>query len=183
MKPRAQYMSEEEFWHIIEDAKMHSSNNSELAKYIIDLLEARNIESILGFDYWFSKFHYGSYNGDLWCTAYVAMGGCSDDAFDYFRAWLISQGKEVFEAAMSDPDSLVSALENTGRDAPENEILLVASARAYETKTGKDIKAFYKVLDEYETDFGSFAQPQFNWSQEDEESMKKICPKVFERFW
>lgn len=176
-------MSEEEFWSIITDARNQSTTNHELAQYVIRTLEARNIESILGFDYWFSKFHYGSYNGDLWCAAYVAMGGCSDDGFDYFRAWLISQGKEVFEAAMDDPDTLVSALESAGEDTPENEALLVATARAYETKTGKNINAFYKVLDEYETDFGSFAQPKLNWNEEDEESMKKICPKVFERFW
>jgi hypothetical protein len=38
----------------------------------------------------------------------VINGGCSDDCFDYFRAYLISHGREVFEAAIADPDSLAS---------------------------------------------------------------------------
>lgn len=35
-------------------------------------------------------------------------GGCSDDGFKYFRDWLISEGQEVYESAVAEPDSLVS---------------------------------------------------------------------------
>jgi hypothetical protein len=37
-----------------------------------------------------------SYTNPLWAAAYVINGGCSDDGFDYFRGWLIAQGREVF---------------------------------------------------------------------------------------
>jgi Protein of unknown function (DUF4240) len=50
-----------------------------------------------------------SYDWGLWGAAYVIDGGCSDDGFDYFRAYLISRGRAVFEAAMADPDSLADA--------------------------------------------------------------------------
>ena len=30
------------------------------------------------------------------------MDGCSDDTFDYFRGWLIAQGKETFEKVLDD---------------------------------------------------------------------------------
>ena len=36
-----------------------------------------------------------SYRWDLWGAAYLANGGCSDDGFDYFRGWLIGQGRKV----------------------------------------------------------------------------------------
>jgi hypothetical protein len=49
-----------------------------------------------------------SYDWGLWGAACVINGGCSDDCFDYFRAYLISRGREVFEAAVADPDSLAS---------------------------------------------------------------------------
>jgi hypothetical protein len=176
-------MSEEEFWSIISNARNKSTNSEELALHVTRTLEKQSIDSILGFDYWFSKFHYGSCTSDLWCTAYVAMRGCTEDAFDYFRAWIIGQGKEVFEAALKEPDTLVAVLDSAGADRLENEALLVAAPRAYEAKTGKGIKVFYEVLDQYETDFGSFAQLELNWSKQDEESMRRICPKVFERFW
>ncbi|MFC9245678.1 DUF4240 domain-containing protein [Streptomyces sp. NPDC057136] len=42
----------------------------------------------------------------LWAAAYVINGGCSDDGFDYFRGWLIAQGREVFERTAADPDAL-----------------------------------------------------------------------------
>ena len=47
-----------------------------------------------------------SYRGDLRAAAYQINGGCSDDGFEYFRGWLILQGREVFERAVADPDSL-----------------------------------------------------------------------------
>ncbi len=43
-----------------------------------------------------------AYHWDLWALAYMAQGGCSDDGFRDFRAWLILQGKELFEAALQD---------------------------------------------------------------------------------
>ena len=45
-----------------------------------------------------------SYDWGLWGAAYVIDGGCGDDSFDYFRAYLISRGRTVFETALDDPD-------------------------------------------------------------------------------
>ena len=47
-----------------------------------------------------------AYCWSLWGAAYVINGGCSDDPFVDFRASLISRGRQVFERALSDPDSL-----------------------------------------------------------------------------
>ncbi|MFE5591185.1 DUF4240 domain-containing protein [Streptomyces sp. NPDC056549] len=33
-------------------------------------------------------------------AAYMVNGGCCDDGFDYFRGWLIAQGRNVFERAV-----------------------------------------------------------------------------------
>lgn len=41
-------------------------------------------------------------------AAVLINAGCSDDGFDYFRGWLIGQGRAVYEAAVRDPDSLAS---------------------------------------------------------------------------
>ncbi len=43
---------------------------------------------------------------ELWAAADVIGGGCSDDGFDYFREWLILQGKDVVMGAVMNPDSL-----------------------------------------------------------------------------
>lgn len=48
-----------------------------------------------------------AYKYGLWTAATMMCGdGCSDDGFMDFRAWLIAQGKEVYLAALADPDSL-----------------------------------------------------------------------------
>ena len=65
-------------------------------------------------------------------------GGCSDDAFEYFRAWLILQGRVAFTAVMDDPaafDRFYSGLD------PQCEWLLYAAGEAYENKKGEPMKA------------------------------------------
>src|SRR5689334_16046944 len=39
-------------------------------------------------------------------AAYITEGGCSDDNFTDFRYWLISMGRDVYESALTDPQSL-----------------------------------------------------------------------------
>ena len=47
-----------------------------------------------------------SYHWDLWGAAYLLNFGSSDDGFDYFRGWLLTQGRAIWEAALQDPDGL-----------------------------------------------------------------------------
>lgn len=124
-----------------------------------------------------------SYRPDLWCTARVAIGTCSDDGFDYFRAWLIGRGKQAFYGALENPDSLCPIFEELRRKyaLPDNEMLLSVANLAYELKTKR---CDYLDTPEYKS-IGSMvlAEIEFNWSSTDEESMRKICPNVFSRFW
>ena len=54
-------------------------------------------------------FRYG-----LWDAAKIfRVDGCSDDSFSYFRSWLIVQGKDVYMAALADPDSLADCFFET----------------------------------------------------------------------
>jgi Protein of unknown function (DUF4240) len=48
---------------------------------------------------------------DLWGAAYTINGGASDDGFYYFRCWLIGMGKDIYEAAVADPDSLADVVD------------------------------------------------------------------------
>jgi hypothetical protein len=47
-----------------------------------------------------------SYRSPLWAAAYVINGGCSDDGFENFRSRLITQGRQVYERTVADPDTL-----------------------------------------------------------------------------
>ena len=73
----------------------------------------------LDFVHWWGVVDCRAYRRDLWGTAYLINGGCSDDGFDYFRDWLILQGRAVYEAAIADADTLAEVRD--GEDAVECE--------------------------------------------------------------
>jgi hypothetical protein len=77
-----------------------------------------------------------SYSWELWGAAYIINGGCSDDCFDYFRAWLIMQGSTVFQAAVRDPDWLAD-YPHLAQPA-ELEDALSVTRDAYLASTGKE---------------------------------------------
>lgn len=60
---------------------------------------------------------------------------CSDDSFIDFRAWLVSQGRDVYMAALKDPDSLadVPSYQDYRFDS-----LPFMGDYAYEELTGRD---------------------------------------------
>lgn len=60
-------------------------------------------------------------------------GGCSDDGFRDFRAGLIALGKKVFDAALSDPDTLSSLPSSTWIP---NEEFGTAAHQVYLKETG-----------------------------------------------
>ena len=91
-------MDTNEFWNLIERAQSPQALHAELAGLPDDELAA--------FERMHSEAFTKSYDWGLWGAAYVIDGGCSDDTFDYFRAYLISRGRAAFENAMTDPDSL-----------------------------------------------------------------------------
>jgi len=62
----------------------------------------------------------------LWAAGYLAFGGMSDDAFDYFRLWLVLQGRTTFDRLLTDPDSLADLPWD-----PDGEALGSAEALAY----------------------------------------------------
>jgi hypothetical protein len=47
-----------------------------------------------------------SYHVDLSGAAYLINGRCSDDGVEYFRGWLIAQGRATYERVVADPDAL-----------------------------------------------------------------------------
>lgn len=100
-------MNTDEFWRLIDEVHVESGGNMDrkcelLNQRLSNLSEQELLEFINHFDY----ADAAAYTYSLWGAIYVMQGGCSDDAFDDFRATLISQGRSVYEQALSDPESL-----------------------------------------------------------------------------
>ncbi|MDR0767401.1 MAG: DUF4240 domain-containing protein [Methanosarcinales archaeon] len=176
---RENLMSEDKFWEIIELSK--ADDPQDQLDNLVELLSSMTVDDIFGFDYQLDKHLEKSYNSDLWAAAYIVCGGCSDDAFDYFRAWLVSKGRSVYEKALENPDSLIDVFEDMDdRDYPENEEILYAALDAYEEATGKE--DFYDVLDTFEDNFQIF-EIELTWDEDDPRTLEAVCPKLFERYY
>src|SRR5579884_300056 len=105
-------MNIEQFWQLIEASRTASGGDCDRqVDALTSLLLEQSTEEIVEFDRLFYKLHEEAYRNDLWAATYIMNGGCSDDGSVYFRSWLIGQGKDVYEAALRDPESLASVVE------------------------------------------------------------------------
>lgn len=168
-------MTEEKFWTIIE--------NSDCGRNLKECLTPLSEEELFGFRYWWEYFCNLSYKQDLWAVAYVVLGGCSDDGFDYFRFWLIAQGRNVFYNALENADTLCdvfSELEDPeGDNYPEQEDLDYAAQTVLGERTGN--KDYFYTAD---YSLPRYAREiEFEWEEDDEESIRKVCPRTFDKWW
>lgn len=99
-------MPVERFWNLIDATLAHAGDQEQQVSALRVRLEELSGPEVAAFEAAFQERMAQSYTWDLWGAAYVINGGCSDDGFEYFRRWLVSAGREVFEKALTDPDSL-----------------------------------------------------------------------------
>jgi len=126
------------FWQIVELSREGDPAQEEqiaqlraiLSKYPAELIEVFGSE----FDAVLSE----TYSWDLWGAAYVIMGGCSDDSFEYFRVWMVSRGNAFFEAARENPDRMAELIPPTFDDLPDFELFAYAAGDAWALKTGEE---------------------------------------------
>lgn len=106
-KGKSQQMDEQQFWAIIRAAKVAAGSDVDARPNALKReLSSLDLSAIQGFQQRYDGLILRANRWDLWGAAYIMNGGCSDDGFVYFRAWLISEGREIFEEALSNPDSL-----------------------------------------------------------------------------
>ncbi|GAA0394295.1 DUF4240 domain-containing protein [Streptomyces luteireticuli] len=131
-------MDETEFWEIVDETRAAAGGDVEdQADLLVERLMRLDPDRVLDFARHFEVRYNRAYLWDLWGAASVILGGASDDAFDYFRCWLIGQGREVFEGALHDPDRLATLLDDFDEEVDgDGEDLGFAADEAYEQLTG-----------------------------------------------
>ena len=135
-----------ELWDLIETAREEADDPDDadsVAAALTRALSETRPETIEEFDEAIGRLVAESYRTDLWAAAYLINGGASDDGFDYFRGWLIAQGRDVYVAAVADPYSLadVPAVRAAIADGEELECetMLGVAWDAYEAATGEEL--------------------------------------------
>ncbi|RFU69728.1 DUF4240 domain-containing protein [Bacillus sp. V59.32b] len=174
-------MTEEYFWGLLEKAKNKGEDQEEQFEWLVTHLSKSPIKEIVRFDYIFNKHYKKSYTSDLWAAAYIVMGGCSDDSFDYFRAWLLYLGKDMYEEAIKDPESIIPHLEALEEeDMPDFEDILSLACLAYEEKTGLDPDDYYDLYTKLTDDAMLDSELELDWDEDDEERLRNKFPRLWE---
>lgn len=186
-------MDADTFWNLIESSKARPGPLSRFrsAEWRIEAekdrqlralrraLKKRSLDELIAFDRMLFRVAHIDLNAwDLWAAAYVIMGGCGDDSFEYFRYWVVSRGRHVCEAAARDPDTLAD-LEIVEPDLTcEFEDFTYAAREVYQAKSGREMP-----FDESEGASLS-AQPRgTQFDQYDPEDLRRRVPRVFQKHW
>jgi hypothetical protein len=180
LTPTAEMLDEEKFWSIVQRSLEATDDQDDQEQFLISEIQKLTPKEIIGFRLRTDYLLYHTYNSDMWCAGYIMNGGCSDDGFEYFRNWVISRGKETYSKAKANPDSLIEEVIDDV-ESYEFESFWYVALEAFSKKTGKDL---YDYIDQenFKTNEGSYPQFEFTWTEEDAESMRKVCPQLYEKF-
>ena len=181
LEKTSKMLDENIFWNIIDLSLKNTNNIDDQEIFLVQEIEKLTPEEIIGFRLRTDKLLYDTYNSEMWCAGYLMNGGCSDDGFEYFRNWVISRGKDVYLNAKKNPDTLISEVLEEN-DEYDFESFWYVAIDALKNKTGKDLYD-YIDYDNFKTREGNYPEFEFNWEEEKPETMKSICPKLFEKFW
>ncbi|MEH0844375.1 DUF4240 domain-containing protein [Micromonospora sp. CPCC 205711] len=168
-------MRTDDFWQLIEQARVGGGGEAPaVAARAAALLAERDPEDIVGYARHQQRVLAASYQVDLWGAAYLINGGASDDDFEYFRGWLMTQGRSVFARAVGDPDVLaelprVRAASLSGEEfrCPE---MLTVPWDAYRKATATELPAERDPV----------KAPDLNdfWDFDDEDEARRRLPRL-----
>jgi hypothetical protein len=121
-------MERARFWSMVEAAKEASGGDvRRQAALLIARLRQLPLLEIVEFQRTLQAVHAQSFRADLWDAAAIITQWesndkffCSEDSF-MFRGWLVAQGRQIYDAAIADPDSLADYPE-LGDDLPGGEV-------------------------------------------------------------
>ena len=134
-------MNKEKFWQTIESVNrlVPDGDHEMVQEQMHKELLRYSPQDILDWDLILREYENAAYRNDLWAACTALGAHASDDGFDYFRTWLISQGKDIYMEAMRDPDTLASN-PHSGKEM-SFEAFAYCAIEAYKEKlhlTGKD---------------------------------------------
>lgn len=177
----SEMLEEEKFWEIVSASLENSEDEYEQEEYLINEVAKLSPKEMVGFRLRTDKLLHDTYSAEMWCAGYIMNGGCSDDGFEYFRNWVISRGRDTYYEAKENPDSLIKEV-SADKDEYEFEGFWYVALIAFEKKTGKDLYD-YIDYDKFKTKEGNYPQFEFNWNSDKPETMKAICPGLFDKLW
>ncbi|UBU10161.1 DUF4240 domain-containing protein [Nonomuraea gerenzanensis] len=141
-------MDLEPFWELVERARADAGGDAlGQIELLVEWLSRTSAARVREFGAQWEQAMDALYTWELWGAGAIMLDFCSDDGFEYFRAWLVCHGRRVAEVAATDPDRLAELeLAFVDGDATLEEALGVAH-RAHTAITG-DEEAWWEEDDD-----------------------------------
>ncbi|TMO64140.1 DUF4240 domain-containing protein [Pseudoalteromonas aurantia] len=139
-------------------------------------LEALSNDDIKAFDTHYNAQLRRLWHWDIWGAAYVTCGCNTEYDFLDFCNWILTQGPDVVENIITDPDSLSSLAKMPLKDAlpyPYSDELDLVAGLLYEEKTNEELP-YHNVV--------NFA-PQGKKFKSKPKLLKQTYPQLFDKYW
>lgn len=142
-------MNKEQFWRIVDDVRSSADPRDQGAVLFALQEQLRKLPSaeIMEWQEIFQFYDDAAYRDELWAASGAMGAHCSDDGFMDFRSWLISQGRDVYMAALRDPESLAE-VDNEGQSLNFEQYAYVAP-KAYAQRRAYEAGPLTEVIQEY----------------------------------
>lgn len=129
-------MDETRFWAIIDRTAVWEADTQQQTAALRRELTALSAAEVLAFANETERQLARAYRWDLWAVGYIIQGGMSDDGFEYFRRWLLSKGRSIFERTLTAPDDLADTLAEDSAGGFEYEDFTYVAWEVWGEKTG-----------------------------------------------
>ena len=153
-------MNKEQFWRIVEDVRSSADPRDQGAILFVLQEQLRKLPSaeIMEWQEIFQFYDDAAYRDELWAASGAMGAHCSDDGFMDFRRWLISQGRDVYMAALRDPESLAE-VDTEGQSLNFEQYAYVAP-KAYAQRKAYEAGPLTDVIRDY-----------INWASQSEQQV------------
>lgn len=174
-------MTKEKFWQLIEysrgdfDPARFNGNMKRQLKLMEEALRLLPVKELEDYESIFHGYYGRAYTHDHWLAAYLIEGGCSDDGFADFRAWMISMGEKPFRAMIAHADNVADYATAPGVECASFESFHGLACKIYEEKTGDTFPESC-----YKTKHPSKPTGR-NWKADDYEYFQSAFPKSWEK--
>jgi|GEM_PF-2594301 len=182
----------EQFWGIIDSANFGANNDIAIINdNVLNQLVLLDNEDILLWQKIFNEYFDYTEGNQLHVAFYIIDGSYNQLAFDSYRAGLISFGEKLYMSTLHNPDTLAEH-EFVDGGVMLNAAFLSVAKIAYIMKNSEQNFDFEFLVEEKSLDskmkkaiYDSIdfsLRMDYEW-EDSEKSLKKLCPKLFERFW
>jgi hypothetical protein len=170
-KPAKKPTTDKRFWMLIEEARAGRNFDKALGAK----LDKLPVKEIIAFENALQRRLRDAYTFPVLAANFIIQSYTSDDVFEDFRAWLVTQGQERFEAAVADPESICDWLKRSKVEGIDGSMMLLLACDAYEDHG--DEEDFFELV----------KRPRLpalkqNWPK-DKAGFRKRWPRLVDTFW